>query len=539
MSILFILVLNLLALNSLVLYKVNASKLIKNLNLGFYCLILIVFVVKLSLNNFSNYNFNDLSSTNINIWFLLFFVIAFLVAMLFLLLQKYNNYLAIGFIMLYLNASIGALLSTQIIHLFIYWELLAIFAGIIIALSSNPLRKSVTLKYLTIHIFGGVLFFIGIINYITVYGNQLTFISLDNPLNYLILAGILINLGVLPFSSWLIDGYSTANPYTSIFLSIFTTKIALLILYTLFNSSFLLVIIGIVMCFYAFIFAIFQTNILKLLALSIIHSLALSIIAIGSSANFDILIYILTSIFGKMLFFFVVIAVYNKKQNTNIYALKNSIAIKSFYGAILIIAALENIGFIGFASFVGKNIMSLRVEELNSSLLNYLFLVCASFSAGIISFKIPFFLLNFKNKNNVVLLDNKIQTIPYLLCLAVLFLISILYTTQVASVTNFLHSMEVLIIGVMLFFAFYYLLKNKEDKINYIFSLLKATLFFISYSVLNKLANINPFYYLHKLSMFSINLINHSIYLKYQKTSSIAFAILVIFCVFYAMVMIL
>ena len=56
-------------------------------------------------------------------------------------------------------------------------------------------------------------------------------LTINRPGTWLILAGFLINAGAPPLSAWLPDAYPESSPTGMVFLSAFTTKTAVYVLW--------------------------------------------------------------------------------------------------------------------------------------------------------------------------------------------------------------------------------------------------------------------------------------------------------------------
>ena len=73
-----------------------------------------------------------------------------------------------------------------------------------------------------------------------------TAMTLDSPAHWLILGGFLINAGAPPLSAWVPDAYPEASPSGAVFLSAFTTKLAIYALARGFPGTEILVPMGVV-----------------------------------------------------------------------------------------------------------------------------------------------------------------------------------------------------------------------------------------------------------------------------------------------------
>jgi multicomponent Na+:H+ antiporter subunit D len=123
----------------------------------------------------------------------------------------------------YAGSAIGAVLAADLVTLFVFWELMAVGSTLVLW-SSGPRAYPASLRYLAIHLLGGVLLFAGIAGHVAATGStEFTRMTLDSPAHWLILAGFLVNAGAPPLSAWLPDAYPEAAWSGMVFLSAFTT----------------------------------------------------------------------------------------------------------------------------------------------------------------------------------------------------------------------------------------------------------------------------------------------------------------------------
>ena len=125
---------------------------------------------------------------------------------------------------LYAGSAIGVTSSGDLITLFIYWELMAIGSTAVIWAARTDSAYKASMRYLLMHLFGGVVLMTGIVWHIHATGSiEFTVLGLQGPAQWLILIGFLVNAGAPPFSAWIADAYPEASPSGSVFLSAFTT----------------------------------------------------------------------------------------------------------------------------------------------------------------------------------------------------------------------------------------------------------------------------------------------------------------------------
>ena len=206
---------------------------------------------------------------------------------LFALNQANSRELAAAFI--YAGSAIGVVFSGDLITLFVFWEMMAIFSTMVIW-NGGLSARGPGFRYALIHFMGGVLLMAGIAGHVAATGSvEFSAIKLESwgsgwP-GYLMLAGILINAGAVPMSSWLPDSYPAASWSGTVFLSAFTTKTAVYTLIRGFPGHEILIWIGLAMVFYGIIWAILENDMRRILAYSIINQVGFMVTAVGIGSD--------------------------------------------------------------------------------------------------------------------------------------------------------------------------------------------------------------------------------------------------------------
>ena len=192
------------------------------------------------------------------------------------------NTLELSAAFVYAGSAIGVTLSGDLITLFIFWEIMAIGSTLVIWAAQHEGAYRASIRYLMIHLLGGLLLMAGIAGHVVETGSiSFEALSLESISQYLILAGFLINAGAPPLSAWIADAYPEASPSGSVFLSAFTTKTAVFTLLIAFPGTWLLIPIGIYMIFYGIIYALLENDMRRILAYSIVNQVGFMITGIG------------------------------------------------------------------------------------------------------------------------------------------------------------------------------------------------------------------------------------------------------------------
>lgn len=182
----------------------------------------------------------------------------------------------------YAGGAVGVALAGDLITVFIFWELMAIASTLVIWSARTDEAYKASMRYIIVHLLGGVVLMIGIIGQIYSTGSvEFGAMQATNWWTWALLAGFLINAGAPPFSAWLPDAYPSASWSGSVFLSAFTTKTAVYVLIRGFPGEEILIYVGLYMVFYGIIYALLENDMRRILAYSIINQVGFMITGIG------------------------------------------------------------------------------------------------------------------------------------------------------------------------------------------------------------------------------------------------------------------
>jgi multicomponent Na+:H+ antiporter subunit D len=182
----------------------------------------------------------------------------------------------------YAAGAIGVCFAGDLITLFLYWELMAIFSTIVVWCGGTPGARAAGIRYAIMHLLGGVILKVGIEGVVVGTGSiQIQPMLATDFATWMILIGILINAAAPPVSAWLADAYPESSPTGSVFLSAFTTKTAVLALILLFPGEPVLIGLGLFMVMYGIIYALLENDVRRILAYSIVNQVGFMVVAVG------------------------------------------------------------------------------------------------------------------------------------------------------------------------------------------------------------------------------------------------------------------
>lgn len=186
--------------------------------------------------------------------------------------------------LVYAGAALGVVFAGDWITLFVFWELLAVSSLLVIWYGGTALSQAAGMRYVLVHIVGGSCLFSGILVHL-VHGGSVQVSTLTTSGSsvafWLILAGVAINAAIPPLHAWLTDAYPEASITGSVFLSAFTTKVAVYGLMRIFPGAEVLVWAGTLMTLYGVMFAILEQDVRRLLSYHIISQVGYMVAAVG------------------------------------------------------------------------------------------------------------------------------------------------------------------------------------------------------------------------------------------------------------------
>jgi len=182
----------------------------------------------------------------------------------------------------YAAGAIGVSFAGDLITLFLFWELMALFSTVVVWCGGTPAARAAGIRYAIMHLLGGIILKVGIEGVAVHTGSIDIRAMLASDFDtWMILIGILINAAAPPLSAWLADAYPESSPTGSVFLSAFTTKTAVLALILLFPGEPVLIWIGIYMIMYGIIYALLENDARRILAYSIVNQVGFMVCAVG------------------------------------------------------------------------------------------------------------------------------------------------------------------------------------------------------------------------------------------------------------------
>ena len=214
------------------------------------------------------------------VWGIIFHIAALIAALYSLHLDDDVQQIAA---FLYAGSAIGAVFAGDWITLFVYWELTAITSVWLVWASGTERAIRSGVRYLIVQVGSGVLLLAGVILHVRQTGS-LEFTSLGGVTDTASLL-IFVAMGIkaaFPFlHNWLEDAYPEATVTGTVWLSTFTTKLAIYGLARAFPGEALLIPIGAAMTAFPIFFAVIENDLRRVLAYSLNNQLGFMVVGIG------------------------------------------------------------------------------------------------------------------------------------------------------------------------------------------------------------------------------------------------------------------
>ncbi len=308
---------------------------------------------------------------------------------------KQKSVLELSAAFVYAGSAIGAVYAGDLISLFIFWEMMTVASTLIVLSARSEQSLQTSVRYFLVHVFGGILFLVGILAHISDTGST-TFSAMEpNTFGTIfILAGFLVNAAAPPLSAWLSDAYPEASFSGAVFLSAFTTKTAVYVLLRGFPGTEILIFIGVFMIFYGIIYALLENDMRRILVYSIVNQVGFMVTGIGIGTEMalnGVAAHAFTHIIYKALLLMSagsVLYMTGKRKCTDLGGLFQSMPITAMCG---IIGALAISSFPLTSGFISKSMISQSAADESLTIV-WFFLMAAS--AGVFlhaGIKFPWF----------------------------------------------------------------------------------------------------------------------------------------------------
>ncbi|PKI14875.1 Na(+)/H(+) antiporter subunit D [Colwellia sp. 12G3] len=297
--------------------------------------------------------------------------------------------------MLYAGSGLGAVFAGDLLTLFVFWELLAFTSVFLIWARRTPSSYVAGMRYLIIQVLSGVILLVGALFYAVENGTlDFGYIGLNGIAGWLIFIAFGIKCAFPIAHNWLTDAYPEATVTGTVFLSAFTTKVAVYALARSYPGTELLVYIGAAMTCFPIFFAVIENDLRRVLAYSLINQVGFMVVGIGIGTALAIngaVSHAFNDVIFKGLLFMSMGAVLHMTGKINGSDLGGLYKTMPKTTILCIVGAASISAFPLFSGFVSKSmVMSAALEEGY----DWIWLMLLFASAGVFhhaGIKIPYF----------------------------------------------------------------------------------------------------------------------------------------------------
>lgn len=310
----------------------------------------------------------------------------------------------------YAGAAIGAVFAGDLATLFIYWELTAIASVFLIWGRDEPgihrpraVLYRAGMRYLVVQVGSGVILLAGIllrqadpsVTEPLYFGSLFTGDLFAAPVwALLIFLAFGIKAAFPLLHSWLQDAYTQGTHTGTVFLSTFTTKMAIYALARGFAGTEALIYIGVVMTLFPIPFAVLENDLRKTLAYSLNNQLGFMCVGIGIGTELALngtALHAFAHILYKSLLFMSMGAVLYRAKTCKITELGGLHKSMRFTAICCLVGAMSIAGLPLLNGFISK---SLTISAAAEAHLFWIYLGLMLASAGVMEhsgIKIPFY----------------------------------------------------------------------------------------------------------------------------------------------------
>jgi multicomponent Na+:H+ antiporter subunit D len=184
--------------------------------------------------------------------------------------------------LVYAGGALGAVYAGDLITLFVAWEIMALSSVFLIWARRTPRASGAGLRYLAMQISSGLLLLAGALLHVSETGSiAFGALGVGSLAGVLIFTAFGIKCAFPLVHSWLTDAYPEATPSGMVFLSAFTTKVAVYGLARSFAGTEALIYIGTAMAMFPIFYAVIENDLRRVLAFSLINQVGFMVVGIG------------------------------------------------------------------------------------------------------------------------------------------------------------------------------------------------------------------------------------------------------------------
>jgi multicomponent Na+:H+ antiporter subunit D len=297
--------------------------------------------------------------------------------------------------LIYAGGALGAVFAGDLVTLFISWEIIAVASVFLVWARRTERAYRAGMRYLAVQIASGLLLLMGVLLHYRQTGS-LAFVPLrlGAPGPTLIFLAFGIKCAFPLLHNWLQDAYPEATVTGTVWLSSFTTKVAVYALARSFAGTEALIIIGAVMTAFPIFYAVIENDLRRVLAYSLNNQLGFMVCGIGLGSDLALngaVAHAFADILFKGLLFMSMGAVLLRTGTINGSELGGLYKSMPWTAGFCVVGAASISAFPLFSGFVTKSMVIAAAMEQGYF---WVWLVLLFASAGVFhhaGIKIPYF----------------------------------------------------------------------------------------------------------------------------------------------------
>lgn len=307
--------------------------------------------------------------------------------------------------LLYAAGSLGVVFAGDWLTLFLCWEVMAASSVFLIWFRGRPASLAAGFRYLLVHFLGGNLLLGGILLLMSQGSLAVTSLTgAGGPAFWLILAGVAVNAAIVPLHAWLTDAYPEGTVTGSVFLSAFTTKVAVCVLVRVFPGTELLIWAGVIMALYGVVYAVLENDARRLLAYHIVSQVGYMVAGVGIGTELALngtTAHAFSHILYKSLLFMGAGAVIYATGKSKLTELGGIARAMPLVVVLYMIGGFSISGVPLFNGFISKSIVVYSAEASGLALVALLLHLASVGTFLHTGLKLPYFMFFGENRNNL------------------------------------------------------------------------------------------------------------------------------------------
>jgi multicomponent Na+:H+ antiporter subunit D len=297
--------------------------------------------------------------------------------------------------LIYAGAAIAAVFAGDLLTLFVWWELTAISSVFLVWASRTEAALKAGQRYLIIQVTSGLLLLAGAILIYSESGS-LAFghIGIESAGGWLIFFSFGIKAAFPLLHGWMKDAYPEATVTGTVFLSGFTTKLAIYALARGYAGTDILIPIGVTMTAFPIFFAVIENDLRRVLSYSLNNQLGFMVVGVGVGTELALngtVAHVFAHVIYKALLFMAMGAVLFRTGTIKASELGGLYKSMPWTAFFCIIGSISISGFPLTSGFVSKSMVLSAVGHEQYVIISLVLLFA---SAGVLDhsgIKIPFF----------------------------------------------------------------------------------------------------------------------------------------------------